>query len=464
MLLQGDAARIPLPDKSIHVCVTSPPFWGLRKYAGDQGRGTYPDLGLEPTPEEFVEHMVAIFREVRRVLRDDGVCWLNLGDCYASANARRVTETESAKAIERGKRLNYYNQPAGWTGRGDRAVMDIDIPQGNLMLMPHRVAIALQDDGWVVRNDVVWYKRNPMPESVRGWRWERSKTEIARLKGQAMQVANKGSEHLMGSPDKVIYEYGDDYVLRKGSWRHTRAHEYIFMLTKGMGYFCNQEAVRVPYQASSIARSEYPVAKISVEDAQGKFGKGIRGDPNRGKKVTPHSAGRNPRSVLDIPTASYSGSHYATYPPKLIAPLIRASCPRRCCPECGAPWAPVVERNRLARHELPKEDKRYRPARYDGKYGNVKGSSFGDDAGYTESSVKSYRPTCSCGHEPVPGIVLDPFGGSGTTGMVAKKLMRRWFVLDISREYLDQQAKVRTGSGSPSNALDDLPLFDGSVI
>ena len=168
------------------------------------------------------------------------------------------------------------------------------------------------------------------------------------------------------------------------------------------------------------------------------------------------TGGRNPRSVLDVPTAPYKGAHYATFPPKLIAPLIRASVPRRCCPECGMAWAPVVEKKHpvdVGRSDGAKF--REHENRNDGD--RRLGQQYQDQMG---STVTDYRPTCECGvTEHEPGIVLDIFGGSGTTGMVAKELLRKWVVMDISRPYLDEQAKVRTGSGTPANALDDLPMF-----
>jgi hypothetical protein len=175
----------------------------------------------------------------------------------------------------------------------------------------------------------------------------------------------------------------------------------------------------------------------------------------------------NPDSVLDVPTAPYKGSHYATFPPKLIAPLIRASVPRRCCPECGMAWAPVVEKGKaVSRGGSNNPDRPIMELTEIGpmvrnKSDGSSASQYASEFIHRESTVTDYRPTCECGHEDFePGIVLDPFGGSGTTGAVAKQLLRRWVVMDISRPYLDEQAKVRTGSGTPSKALDGLPMFE----
>lgn len=409
-LIQADAIHLPYRSNYFHAIVTSPPYWGLRKYAGEQGEEP---LGLEATPERHIERMVECFREVRRVLRDDGVVWLNYGDCYSSGS-----RGYSAGTIDDETGWKHGPLSKGYQGRAPGG----GVEGGNLMLMPHRLAIALQDDGWIVRNDLVWFKRNPMPESVAGWRFENGK-------------------------------------LRKSSWRHTRAHEYVFQLVKKMGYYCNQEAVREEQAEASKERYEYS------------FG----GNKNETLKATDKPtavvgdrdirSGRNPRSVLDVPTAPYKGAHYATFPPKLIAPLIRASVPRRCCPECGMAWAAVVEKSGgLGKswhdHGSDETQGAYQRDReyFDGK---AQGTVMVDAWKNTRITVTDYRPTCECGiEEHEPGIVLDIFGGSGTTGMVAKQLLRRWVVMDISRPYLDEQSKIRTKTGTPSNTFDGLPLFE----
>lgn len=446
MLIQADAFHLPYRNNLFHACVFSPPYWGLRKYSGEQGEEP---LGLESTPERHIERMVECLREVRRVLRDDGVVWLNYGDCFAGGG-RGSGGVESEK-----QKSN--------TGSLSCAPSFKGIEAGNLMLMPHRLAIALQDDGWIVRNDLVWFKRNPMPESVAGWRWERKKTKLGNRGrgGEDWRDNATDTPQQKHAPDgsflqDAIYEYSDDYVLRKSSWRHTRAHEYVFQLVKKMGYYCNQEAVReaVEFKGSGgISADDYEERKWAERSD------GLVRPPMTMKHR--NYSGRNPRSVLDVPTAPYKGAHYATFPPKLIAPLIRASVPRRCCPKCGMAWAPVVEMTQAYRDvlnsdgawttEAGKPDKETK--RQEAKHPSTVPQKY---------NVESYRPTCECGvMEHEPGIVLDIFGGSGTTGMVAKELLRRWVVMDISMPYIDEQAKIRTGEGTPSKGLTGLPLFDG---
>ena len=411
------------------------------------------------------------------MLRDDGVVWLNLGDNFASSG---------------GQAERYFDGRKPKGGPGNRTtpnrVMNINsIAQGNLMMMPHRVAIALQDDGWIIRNDVVWYKRNPMPESVNGWRFQEKPCDCgkeAREEYLAKTMENKGMErhHAFYEDSGHRKNWNDpncpkcqgsgmigDSELRKGSWRHTRAHEYVFQLTKQMGYWSNQEAVREGYTE--------PLNRWGGNIRKEIDGGHIRQDLNRERNMQPNKSGRNPRSVLDvpqytteelwklfveymtnpadvldIPTAPYKGAHYATFPPNLIAPLIRATCPRWACPICGQGWSPVVEKE--IEHTQETHNSKYDP--------DTGWAKSGWKAGRINSNVKEYRRTCDHPHtieEAVPGIVLDPFVGSGTTVQVAKQLLRRGVGLDISMDYLDEQAKIRTGAGSPTNVLDDLPMF-----
>jgi DNA modification methylase len=210
-LLQGDCIQVlqTLPTASVHCVVTSPPYFGLRKYEGAQDvewpSGVYAPmtgcppcievpamracLGNEPTIEAFIWHLLLVMRELKRVLRDDGTCWVNLGDSYSG---------------------NGCNDPKNNKTRGIKLDRNQDeIEGGNLLAIPHRFALAAQADGWTLRNDCVWHKKSAMPESVSGWRFQ-------------------------------------DGQLRRGSWRHTRAHEYVFQFVKGMGYWSDSAIVKEP--------------------------------------------------------------------------------------------------------------------------------------------------------------------------------------------------------------------------
>lgn len=310
-ILIGDARERlrELPDASVHCCVTSPPYFGLRDY-GVEGQ-----MGLEATPAEFVEGMVALLREVRRVLRDDGTLWLNLGDSYTTGGSTSERKSDP-KAV----------------GDVSRGVRRIGTPEGlkskDLIGIPWRVAFALQADGWWLRQDIIWSKPNPMPESVRD--------------------------------------------------RCTKAHEYLFLLSKGPRYHFDQAAILEPCSPNTHARLSQDVQnQVGSERANGGAktngtmkAVGRKFDPGAGNKNNPSFDAamaimptvRNKRSVWEVATQSFSGAHFATFPPALVEPCILAGCPKG-------------------------------------------------------------------------GTVLDPFFGAGTTGLVADRLGRDCIGIELNPEY-----------------------------
>lgn len=307
-LLIGDCRDLlpTLPAESVQCCVTSPPYWGLRDY-GCKGQ-----IGQEPTPEAFVQTMVEVFREVRRVLKDDGTCWVNLGDSYnAHPGQRKVTDKAGAK----------QQTNAGSPGSALRSV--VGMKAKDLVGIPWMVAFALRADGWYLRQDIIWAKPNPMPESVTD--------------------------------------------------RCTKAHEYLFLLSKSERYFYDAQAIKEPsvcgwndseFQSGKTAEHQLGRSqKVRPSKAKGSFrGKTeLMADTgqNAFRAVTDY---RNKRSVWTVPTAPYKEAHFATYPPDLIKPCILA------------------------------------------------GSRPGD-------------------------VILDPFGGSGTTGAVALELGRSSLLLELNPDY-----------------------------
>ena len=250
-ILQGNCLETlsSLEEKSVNTCVTSPPYWGLRDY------GTDDQLGLEETPEKFVENLVNVFREVRRVLRDDGTVWLNLGDSYCGTGHKGDHTDPKHKDGRNGQKVALNNKIQGLKSK-------------DLVGIPWRVAFALQADGWYLRQDIIWHKPNPMPESVTD--------------------------------------------------RCTKAHEYIFLLSKLPKYYYDYEAIK------EDAKSEPKV--------RDKMGEGYQADYTKGKRFSEGervwgTETKNKRSVWSIPVASYSEAHFATYPPELIKPCILAGCP-----------------------------------------------------------------------------------------------------------------------------------------
>jgi DNA modification methylase len=357
----GDCREVlaTLPAESVHCVVTSPPYWGLRDY------GVGGQLGLEATPEEFVANMVAVFCAVRRVLRDDGTVWLNLGDTFWGGGGGNYGDSKSTRT--HGDHLTNVRNRGTVSG----------LKPKDLVGIPWRVAFALQADGWWLRSDIIWAKPNPMPESVTD--------------------------------------------------RPTKAHEYLFLLTKSPRYWYDADAVREDSQHPHLAGKSQ---KVSYHDATA-----MRND---GDSVAIRTAHRNKRSVWTVATQPYPGAHFAVMPEALVEPCILAGCPDQTCSECGAPWERVVERERVSvrpnfdgiRGTLPKSGARDRS-----------GGDAVDRAGNVRVTTTGWKPTCAHDAPTVPGTALDPFGGSGTVARVANRLSRRAVLIDLNPEYLEQQMK-----------------------
>ena len=313
-ILNGDCIEMmkTLPDRSVNCCVTSPPYFGLRDY-GHEGQ-----IGLEETPEAFVQKMVEVFSEVKRVLRDDGTLWLNLGDSYVGATSQHK-ECGSAGKNSCISKKTMGGIPQSGRGNRNRAMNASGLSMKQLIGIPWRVAFALQADGWYLRQDIIWHKPNPMPESVTD--------------------------------------------------RCTKAHEYIFLLSKSARYFYDAEAIKEPSASSSIARLSQPNLASQVGSTR------VPGKTNGNMKAVGGEM-RNPRSVWTVNTQPYKGAHFATFPLNLIRPCILAGC-------------------------------------------------------------------------PTGGTVLDPFGGSGTTGQVALEEGRKVILCELNPEYV-QLINQRLNSVTPS--------------
>ena len=346
--LFGDARErlAELPAGSVHCCVTSPPFYGLRDY------GHASQIGLESTPAEYIAQMVGVMAEVRRVLRDDGSLWLEVGDSYSgSANSG------SAHGLK---------------------------PK-DLIGIPWRLALALQADGWYLRADIIWHRNNPMPESVTD--------------------------------------------------RPTKAHSYVFLLTKRARYFYDADAVREGYATDGVNGGMLSRGRIGPQGWQS-------GTPK-------NPAGRNARSVWTINTRPFSGAHFAVMPEALPERCIKAGTSERgVCGDCGAPWERVVEKERA-------KD----PNRHTGRA--AVGCSDRQDADQPRMIVTArttgWAPTCSCdAGDPQPALCLDPFFGSGTTGKVARDLGRSYVGVELNPEYAEVQRLRFGGRGyAQRKALED---------
>jgi DNA modification methylase len=258
MILNSDARHIPLKDGSVQCCITSPPYWGLRDYGVDG------QLGLEPTPEEYVANMVEVFREVRRALKKDGVVWLNLGDSYASSVSSNGGY--SAKSTLQGfTHPNTKGRTANESG--SRVALQHNLKPKNLVGIPWRVAFALQADGWWLRSDIVWSKPNPMPESVTD--------------------------------------------------RPTKAHEYVFLLSKDARYF---------YDADAVKEKSLNAGRTVFYDGTQKncnSGDGVNNRRTLINSTVTVSENRNLRSVWNIATEPFPEAHFATFPEKLVETCIK---------------------------------------------------------------------------------------------------------------------------------------------
>lgn len=425
-ILQGDAIEQlrTLPDESVHCCVTSPPYWGLRDYGTAQWEGgedgcdhvgvesrtvsgsdgkQYTNagsnrvfsgdckcgakridsqLGLEKTPEEYVAKMVEVFREVRRVLRKDGTLWLNLGDSYAASSGTGGTNSFQPK-----QPMFAYSRAA---------------PPGlkpkDLCGIPWRVAFALQADGWWLRSDIIWAKPNPMPESVTD--------------------------------------------------RPTKSHEYLFLLTKSASYFYDAEAIKEKMEQCSIDRFASVVKNNEQFDpSRHKNASGVQSPYElltRAGRNLINSTTRNKRSVWTVATAPYPEAHFATYPPDLIKPCILAGTSAKgCCAKCGSPWERVVE---VA--DRPKPTHAYKKdggVYSQGIYAPSSTGYLGVHGGSPTTKTIGWQPTCKCldyerliakENTITPCTVLDPFAGSGTTGAVALELGRKAILIELNPKYV----------------------------
>jgi DNA modification methylase len=353
-----------MPDESVQTCITSPPYWGLRDYGEDD------QLGLEPTPEEYVENMVAVFREVRRVLRDDGTLWLNLGDSYASG--------EVGRHDGRTKNSGYG---ARHPGPRQSTKLNTGLKPKDLVGIPWRVAFALQADGWYLRSDIIWHKPNPMPESVTD--------------------------------------------------RPTKAHEYLFLLTKSPRYYYDADAIREAHSTNRTLRLRG--SEPSMDRALGQLQ----------QAGGYHSHGRNKRSVWTVTTKPFSGAHFAVFPPDLIEPCVLAGAAPTACGECGAPYERILERTSMVIESSERVKIRNQT--------EARTATSGKMVRPPSAETLGWQPTCEHDDDSGQSVVLDIFSGSGTTGMVALRHDRSYIGLELNPEYAEM---------SRNRIRDDAPLFN----
>ena len=412
LIIIGDALKVlkTFPDNVVDCVMTSPPYWGLRDY---KIKG---QIGLEETLDEYIETLTEVFREVRRVLKDEGILWLNMGDAYCSQPAGNINPSGFSQTRPSRRKHGIGAETV------DLPIKDFgNLKPKNLIGQPWRLAFALQIDGWYLRSDIIWAKPNPMPESVQGSGWYRHK------------VRDKKSKEWIECSGCEKCKDNGGYVLRMNAGRPTKSHEYLFLFTKSAKYYYDAEAIKEPSKypndnrksRSSKNHKRMPTEKIA----------GVR----PGDQTYPT---RNKRTVWTIPTQACPEAHFAVFPEKLVEPCILAGTSEKgYCAECGKPIVRIIEKTggRDWRNDgilsigIPGErnkggsNKRGRP------------TTSLDEVKRTRTI--DWKPSCSCrvgtvSGDIIPGLVLDPFMGSGTVAIVAKRLGRDYLGIELSMEYL----------------------------
>lgn len=380
-----------LPSESIDCCITSPPYYGLRDY-GIEGQ-----IGLEQTPEAYVARLVDVFREVRRVLKPEGTLWLNLGDSYSSLlrSGRKESPGVGAK-----QEMSKVHTNVKWHA-GDGSKFQWTLPGGqkpkDLIGIPWMVAFALRADGWYLRSDIIWHKPNCMPESVTD--------------------------------------------------RPTKSHEYLFLLSKSQRYYYDAEAIK----EANVTNQSLPDLKRHWSERPNNGAISGKG----GYRMGSIHNGRNKRTVWTIPTKPYKEAHFATFPEKLVEPCILAGTSEKgYCPACGAAWQRVVKTQRMLDGK-PSNDL------HSMRHSDPHAPSWAQGIGHwrinTVTNSLGWRPSCFCILDcawpgPQPAVVLDPFFGAGTVGVVAKKLGRRYIGIELNPDYIQlASARISKTPEPPTN-------------
>lgn len=514
-LLCGDARAqlASLDEKSVHMCVTSPPFYGLRSYStepqlwggnqscehnwqtvhppGWRASDTHPgplqhegnigrdkiysstcsrcggwrgELGSEQNPESFVTHLVEVFQAVRRVLRDDGLLFVNLANSYWGGKGKSGYELphEAEERRAAGETLQHgYNVP----GYVDMRPSDGKHPiykSLDLIDVCAMFSLAMVQDGWYHRSTITLVKQSPMPESVAGWSWQKHRVKIksadidwraeARktdrpVDGAVTHVAggNTGFRHKpewRDCPGCQKCLPNDGLVLRKGSWRPTNAYELIFMFAKTADYYASGEDVRTEHTQSAIERTKYRRALDNkgrpIGNARDDGGKehaaGLNALPS-----TLNPAGANMRNWVTLRRQNLSEPHYAAYPISLPAMCIKiGTSAKGVCAACGAPYARVVRRPESPHNG--ETESAYPDGSTAKRLALLRQAARENGAEYqNETQTLGWRQSCKCkdAGEPVKATVLDPFVGSGTTLLAAIGLGRDGIGIDLNEKYLD---------------------------
>lgn len=375
-----------LPEGMVSAAITSPPYYGLRSYnipPRSWTDGTTCVLGDEATVEVYIEHLVEVMREVRRVLHPRGTLWLNLGDSYAGGG--RHDEPKIYK---------------GSLGQKPTRPRQRRLTSKDLLMVPARAALALQADGWILRQDNIWAK---------------------------------GVSFLPSFSGSVMPESTRD--------RTTWSHEHVFQLAKQTDYFYDQDAYREPFAASSQREAAEGYKGKGRKDYAGAGAQNPSDVKRRVLEAIKNGLGRNLRNVWVIPKQAFPGAHFATFSQSLVAPIVALSASEGgVCGVCAAP-----QTRKVTKTPVPAEVQRqFEASRV------ASAAATGRTDGHTtrrpnflrEVLAVEWLPSCSCGRDIVPATVLDPFSGSGQTGIAAVKQGRSYIGIDVNPEYVAMSVKA----------------------
>ena len=357
-----------LEDNSIDCVVSSPPYYGLRDY------GVNGQFGLEKTYQEYLANTVKVFETFKPKLKDTATIWWNVGDSY---------NTKPAGNKDLKKSSGLPNKKENLHKRKDNIskVLLKSLKEKDLLMIPNRVAIALQDAGWYIRSEIIWHKPNPMPESIKD--------------------------------------------------RPTSCHEKIWLITKNKKYYYDADAIREPLASSSLTRLNQDI-KNQKGSARGNGGRKTNGN----MKAVGNLEKRNKRNVWTITTKPFKEAHFATFPPDLIEPCIKAGCPEKVCVECGFPYISNYKRTDNNKNFIQTKGKDTPNI----KKGGVRLNENGTTPHFNPPTIEflNLKKNCNCKTDKFKsGVVLDPFAGAGTTGIVARSLNRTAILIELNPEYIE---------------------------
>ncbi|MBA7602503.1 hypothetical protein ES703_09596 [subsurface metagenome] len=474
----GDALEVMkiFPDESIDCCITSPPYWGLRDYGFEQIFGGVADcehewegklehnirektkhgksrttdrfygepsrkfnaniqrhqsniycskcqawkgqLGLEPTPELYIEHLTEIFNEAKRVLKKEGTLWLNIGDTYWSAKGSCFNPGGGKDSIETKRREIYP------LNRGNKSDVP-NLPQKCLTMVPERLAWSLIQNGWILRNKIVWFKPNSMPSSVKDRfsnRWEHIFL-FSKSKKYYFDLDAVREPHKYDGRKDTLYKGGpkDMQIGKHERWPDPAG--------KNPG-----DVIETPAETRTLGAILGVKGAVKVPG-----GKGWVGHPPGGEHKIKHDPrwcppeGKNPGDFFEITTQPFPEAHFAVFPEKLCEKPIKAGCPEQVCKRCGKARERITKLTYSKKRTITEKNSAFKK--------EAQGVSKKSTLGYRTESKTINWTSCDCDAGFEPGIVFDPFAGAGTVGVVAKKLGRRFILIDIKKEYCEMAKK-----------------------